>query len=505
MLSPDALVRRKDKASADREQWRDLLEDAYDHVIPSRNRFTNKTDGDEDNNHLYDETAPLAIPRFANRMQRSLFPEGQEFAQFKSGSKIPEDQRQTLDDQLEEYTQAFYSDFNDSNFQTEINPSLIDCGVSTGVIQVNEEPISSDKLYHFTNIPIDEIALEKPVKGQLVNMWRTFKMEAEVILETWPKAKIPLTLQKIIDKDPRQEVEINLGQIKEDNISIYVMYEKNILIHEEFDTQRIIAFRLTAFPRETYGRGPAIQVLPAIRDANIIKQLIIENAAIQVSGMWTARSDGVFNPWTFVVEPGGVIPVSSNDRGNPTLDRLPHAGDLNMGQIVLEELQSSIRKAFFVDPLGEISDPIRSATEQTMRMQEFLKDQGASIGRLRKEVVEPIILACIDIATNRGKLPKQIKVDGKSIKIVHNTVLTQAEQQDDFQAVTTWMGALVGMLPPEAIGLGVKVEELPRAMGDMLGISSKLLRTKAEQKKLMEDAQEAMGDQEAQGQDAGAV
>lgn len=486
MLNIKQLQSRRDKARADREQWRDLLEDAYDYTIPARNRFTNRTDGDEENSHLYDETATLAIPRFANRMQRSLFPEGQQFAQFKAGADVPEEARKQVDNNLEEYADTFYSYFDRSNFQTEINPSMIDCGISTGVVQVNEEKFTADHPFYFSNVPADEISFEKPYKGRLVNMWRRMKMCAELIQDTWPKAKIPQQLAKIIKDSPQQEVEIDLGQIKEDKYSIYVMWDKHILVHDEFDSQRLIAFRLAAFPRETWGRGPAIQVLPAIRDANIIKELILENAAIQVSGMWTARSDGTFNPWTFTVGPGGVIPVGSNDSANPTLARLPQAGDLHMGQIVLEELQDAIRKAFFVDPMGDISDPVRSATEQTMRMQEFLKDQGASIGRLRTELVEPVVLAVIDILTKRGKLPKEVKVDGRVVKIVHNTVLTQAEQQDDYQALMTWVQSLFGILPPEAAMGLIKVEELPNGMADMLGVSSKFIRTEAERAELTE-------------------
>lgn len=480
------LQSRRDKARADREQWRGLLEDAYDYTIPSRNKFTNRSNGDEENEHLYDETACLAIPRFANRMQRSLFPEGQQFAQFKAGSDIPEDEKKQVDDALEEYNSVFYSFFDRSNFHTEINPSLIDVGVSTGVIQVNQDKFTADHPFYFTNIPADEVSFEKPYRGRLVNMWRRMKMCADLIKETWPKAKIPSQLQELINKNPKEEVEIDIGQIKESGYSIYVLWDKHVLIKEEFKTQRMVAFRLSAFPRETWGRGPAIQVLPAIRDANIIKQLILENAAIQVSGMWTGRSDSVFNPWTFTVGAGAVIPVSSNDNANPSLRRLDQAGDLHMGQIVLEELQATIQKAFFVDPLGEISDPVRSATEQTMRMQEFLKDQGAAIGRLRTELVEPVVLAVVDILQGLGKLEGSVKVDGKEIKIVHNTVLTQAEQQEDYQALMTWVQSIFGILPPEAAMGLIKVEELPSGMADMLGVSSKYVRTEAEKAELTE-------------------
>ena len=485
MLDIKKLEKRRDKARADREQWRDLLEDAYDYTIPARNRFTDRTDGDEENSHLYDETASAAIPRFANRLQRSLFPEGQQFAQFKAGSDFTDEQKKQVDDSLEEYTNTFYSFFDRSNFQTEINPSLIDCGVSTGVVLVSEDKFTAEHPFYFTNIPADEISFEKPVKGRLVNMWRRVKMCCGEIKETWSNADIPEKLQKIIDKCPDQEETLDIGQIKEDNkYSVYVIWDKHIIVHDQFDTQRMIAFRLSAFPRETWGRGPAIQVLPAIRDANVIKQLIIENAAIQVSGMFTSRSDGVFNPWTMTITPGGVIPVASNDNQNPTLRRLEQSGDLYTGQIVLEELRSAIQKAFFVDPMGEISDPVRSATEQTMRMQEFLKDQGAAIGRLRTECVEPVVLAVVDILRGRGKLPKQVKVDGKEVKIIHNTVLTQAEQQEDYQALMTWASAVFSLLPPEAAMGLVKVEELPAGMADMLGVSSKYTRSKGEQGEL---------------------
>lgn len=497
-MNAEALKRRLDKAKADRNQWRDLLEDAYDYIIPFRNNFSNRKEGQQENNHIYDDTAPQAIPRFASRIQRSLFPENQDFVLFKAGDDIPEGERQNVDDSLEEYTKAFHGDFKQSNFQSEITPSLVDCGISTGVIQIDEEPISSEKLYYFTNIPLDEIAFEKPVKGELVNLWRTMKVVAERIKETWPKAKIPDQLASIIDKSPLDEVDIAIGQIKEKDVfHIYIMWEKHILLDITHKTQRIIAFRLNAFPKETYGRGPGILVLPAIKDVNVIKKLTIENAAIQVAGMYTGRTDGVFNPYTFTVQPAGMIPVASNDSSNPTLMKLPQAGDLSVSKIVTEELQDAIRKAFFVDPLGEISDPVRSATEQTMRMQEFLKDQGASIGRLRAELVNKIIVACIDISTTRGRLPASIKVDGKSVKIEHNTPLVQAEKQEGFQAIMTWMQSLLAVMPQEAVIGTVKIEDLPEGTAEMLNISSKYVRERSERAEVADQLRSALVGQQA--------
>lgn len=497
--------KRLAKAKANRDHYRDLLEEAMDYVIPARNEFSKKTEGDEENFHVYDETAPMAIPKFANRMQRSLFPETEHWVNFKAGVDIPEDAKESVDKALEQYEEQFFADFNRTNFHREINPSFIDCGISTGVIQIQEEPITSDNLYYFTNIPLHEIAFERPIKGELINMWRSLKMVAERVPTTWPKAKIPQELQKIIDKDPQSEVEINIGQIQEGKqFKICVLYKKDCLTEEMYRTQRMIAFRLNAFPGETFGRGPAIQVLPAIRDVNEVQRLLIQNAAIAMAGIFTARSDGVFNPWTAVVEPAAIWPVMSNGNDNPTVRRLDAAGDLGLGQIVIQEKQDVIRKAFFTDPMGEISDPVRSATEQTMRMQEFLKDQGASIARLRSELVEKVVLACVDIAQKRGVLDPEIKVDGKEIKIVHNTTLVQAEKKEDYQNLMTWLQSIVSVVPPESLPALIKIEALPRGMADMLGVSHKYTRSEAEQKQMAEQAQEAMSAIEA-GQASGAA
>jgi hypothetical protein len=303
----------------------------------------------------------------------------------------------------------------------------------------------------------------------------------------------------MIEKDPQQETQLLMGHVEvKGKYHIYVYWEKDLLMEEKFNTQRIIPFRLNVFPKETFGRGPGILVLPVIRDLNVIQQLIIENAAINVAGMYTARTDNVFNPYTFTVSAGGVIPVQSNDNANPTIRRLENSGDLNMGQLIIEDKQESVKKAFFVDPMGDIQDPVRSLGEQTMRMQEFLKDQGASMSRMRTELVERVVLAFVDILTSRGKLPKAVKVDGKDVKIRHNTQLVRAEKQDDYNALTTFLLGVQETLGPEVMMGTVKVEEIPEGMADMLGVSSKYVRSEAERQELIDLAKQQLEGQDGQ-------
>lgn len=491
-------LKRCSAAFSNQNDWRDLLEDAYFYSVPERNNFTIKSPGDDERDQVYDPTAPLSLPKFANRLQRSMFPEAEEWVKFKAGSDVSEEDQASVDKSLEAFTKVFFSEFNQTNFYTEINPAFMDCGISTGVIQLEEEPFTSETPAYWINIPLDEIAFEKSLKGRLVNCWRKLKMEGGQIAGKWPKARIPQKLQEMITKDPNKDVDLIMGHIKNNKVfDVVLIWEKDILLKESFNTQRIIPFRLNAFPKETFGRGPGILALPVIRDVNTIQQLIIENAALNVAGMYTARSDSTFNPYTFTVSAGGIIPVSSNDNSNPTIKRLENSGDLYMGQLVIEEMQDAIRKAFFVDPMGDLSDPVRSATEQTIRMQEFLKDQGAAVGRLRTELVNPVVLAFIDVLKARGKLPK-VKIDGKEVKILHNTQLVQAEKQDDYVALTNFLSGVAATLGPEVLMGTVKVEDVPEGMADMLGVSSRYLRDKTERAKIIQGLQQGLANEARQ-------
>jgi hypothetical protein len=233
-------------------------------------------------------------------------------------------------------------------------------------------------------------------------------------------------------------------------------------------------------------------MLPDIRTVNKVKQFILENAAIQMAGMYTAVDDGVFNPHTFRVAPGTVAPVSSNASQNPTLQALPRAGDIGLGGVILADLQDSIKKALFSDPLGEVTDPVKSATEQMIRQQNMLKESGASFGRLKSEFIEPLTTAIVDILASRGLIP-QMTVDGQEVTLRQESPLAKAEDLDDFQSSQTWF-ATVSQLPPEIVAGAVKVEDLPGYWADKLNVPQSLIRDDEERK--------VLADQLAQAQEA---
>lgn len=457
--------------------WRSLHQEAMDYALPQRETFTLHSQGQRKNRFVYDSTAVEGVEQFASRIQASLTPSWQRWANLVAGESVPEGEKVEVDKRLEEATALIFTNLNHSNFDTEISPSYKDLAVGTGAILIEETPLGENSAFRFTNVPLAELHIEKTG-----DVWRCQKMPGGKIKRTWENADIPTELQKLIDKDPNADIEIKNGMKYNPETKGYVqvvLWEKSVLFSQEFETKRLIVFRWSVTPGETYGRGPAISKLPDIRTANKIVELTLGNAALQMSGVYTGRSDGIFNPNTARIAPGSIIPVGTNDSSNPSLTALTPSGNLGIADGLLEMMQNSIRKSFFSDPLGELTDPVRSATENIIRNQEFLKQSGASIGRLKTELIEPLMAAMVDILKGLGQFPP-ININGKEATIKQVSPLAQAESIEEFQNTQLWLSTLAEFLPPELIAAKVKVEDLPAKFQDQLGTDPDLVRSEDE-------------------------
>lgn len=495
------ILKRFASSNSRYEQWRTLHQEAMDYSLPNRETFTITANGQRKGHFVYDSTAEEGIDQFASRIQGSLVPSWTQWMNLVAGDDIPKDQVEEVNKALKNATDTFFSNLNHSNFDTEITPSLLDLGVGTGAILIEENDFDESSALKFTNIPLAELYVEKPARGAIKNTFRKQKVEAGNIPITWPNAEIPDKLQKIIDKTPEKEVDITNSFLFNTKSKLYtqiVIWEKASLLVQEFKTRRLIVFRWSVTPGEAYGRGPAIKKLPDIRTANKIVELTLGNAALQMSGVYTGKSDGIFNPHTARIAPATIIPVGSNDNANPTLRPLPLSGNLGIADNLLEGFQNNIRKAFFSSPLGEITDPVRSATENVLRNQEFLKQSGANIGRQKTEMIEPIVAASVDILIGRGKIP-DITVDGKDVTIKQSSPLAKAEDIEEFQNTQLWLSTMAQFVPEEVLALKVKVEDLPAAFQKQLGTDPALLRSEAETKDVAGKIQESSKQQLEQG------
>ena len=125
-----------------------------------------------------------------------------------------------------------------------------------------------------------------------------------------------------------------------------------------------------------------MQALPDVRSLNKAKEFVLQKAAIDLAGMYTATDDGVTNPYNMVIAPGIVIPVGSNNTNNPSIQRLDTSANLSLAQFEIIELQSAIKIALFND-LRDPSGPVRTATEIAIEARELAKRIGSAFDDYR--------------------------------------------------------------------------------------------------------------------------
>lgn len=487
------LVKRFQAAKKQRSTWQTHLRECYEYALPQRNTMTQFSRGQKKNEDIYDSTAVVGTQKFASRLQATLIPPWREWSMLVPGSEIPEDEHEKIQPVLDDITKIIFDHINHSNFATQAHESFLDLAVSTGVLALEENDTAESAL-EFHSAPLAEIYPEAGPRGTIETVWREHKVPARHIDRLWPGAELSETMKKKASERPDEKCSLIEGTIylpKRGYWHQCVLEEasKEYIFGQDYDVSPWIVFREYVVPGETLGRGRIMQVLPDIKTANKVVEYVLKNAALAISGVYTAADDGVINPYSIRLTPGAIIPVGSNDNANPTLRPLDRSGDIQFSALVLDDLRKRINKALFAEPFGEVDSPVRSATEMAIRNQELVQDSGSAFGRMQTEFVEKIIKRAVSILKRAGKIP-DIRVDGKEVTIKHTSPLARAQDQDDLVAVNQYLQT-VGQLGPEVLGLGTKLEEFPGYIGKKLGLDADLLRTEVEREEMAQTAMQA--------------
>lgn len=485
------LQKRYKAAKARKSGWSELLRECYEYALPQRETFNRTSPGQDRQREIYDSTAQVAVARFVSRIQMQLCPPWREWSKLTPGLDVPKEVRESPDllAQLEEQTDVLFSHINHSNFITQAPEAFGDLAVGTGALHISESTSPGGSLLDFQAVPLSELVLEEGPRGTIETVWREHEVPARNIVRMYPGAVLSDELQRAVSEAPDKRVRLVEGTVYAPEADRYqaIVFQaekgKDLMWQEVYEVSPWVVFRWSVTAGEIYGRGPVMSILPDIKTVNVVKEFTLRNAALNVSGVYTATDDGVINPYTMTIAPNSVIPVGSNDSSNPTLRALERSGDPNLAQIIIEDLQSNIKRALF-NSMRQADGPVKSATEIAIDNTELVQDIGASFGRLQTEFAERMLRRCMDILSRAGKLA-HIRADGRQITLKHTSPLARAQDQADLLGIQQWL-EFMGAINPEVMMLGVKVEDVPEKTGRMIGVDPALLRDESERTKMQE-------------------
>jgi len=311
-------------------QWISLLQACYHYCIPYRDLYyyTNQLQGVQKNAKVYDTTGVSATNNFVSKIHMALTPPQQNWAFLDAGTDIPEDKIVEINKILQEQTEILFNFIRSSNFDLAANECYYDLAVGTAVLCVNEGD-TDDQPLKFYSIPLSRVCFEESINGYIESAYR-FWEETKIseIQIMWPKAILPGWMTSMLEVDPNATTK-NLYEgviyVHGDRLPYkYVLWvDSDILLEQEEPISPWVIFRWSKINNETYGRGPIQNALPSLLSLNELFRIELVTANLNCAKPIMAWSDGVFNPWTFALQPNTIIPIAPNSNGQFPLQPMP--------------------------------------------------------------------------------------------------------------------------------------------------------------------------------------
>ncbi len=487
-------LERYRKAKAFRENWVPLFEECYEYALPQRESFYYEEAGQRRDDKIFDETAVVGVQEFASRLQSGLVPNFARWADLVAGSEVAPEERDQVDNDLDEVTEYVFEIIQSSNFNQEVHESFMDLAVGTGILAVEEGDSVNPVI--FSAIPLPHVVLDTGPDDRIDHVFRERKKIRFADLEIlYPKGTFSDQVKSRMSGDGTTTVlEVVCRDYSIKNEEAYYHYaicmETETVLHKKqmkgVGSNPFVCFRWSKCAGEVYGRGPLLNALSAIKTTNLTIELILENAQMSISGIYQMEDDGVINPDTIRLVPGTIIPKAMGSQG---LQPINAAGRFDVAQLILSDMRLNIKRALYNDMLGNPDRTPATATEVAERMADLSRRIGSAFGRLQAELVQPVLQRVIYILKKQGRITVPT-INGREVKIRSVSPLAQAQANQDISNVARYLQLVGGTFGPEMLQMLIDSEKTAIHLAKKFGVPESLIRDEEQRKQIAAIAQQ---------------
>ena len=468
MLQADGLIKRFNSLATLRAEWEDIWRLCSDYVLPRSGEYRRRAE------RLFDDTAPLALGRFAAALESVLTPRTRKWHTLVTGDpsldQDPEVSRwlEWLRDVL---FRARYAP--EANFANQVTEAYLSLGVhGTACLFVDDE---LGRGLRYKNIPVHQLYLAEDASGRIDTVFRAYKLAARQALQEFGET-LPDNIKREAEDPARKETEhefihavfpreeANRGRHDALNMpfaSIHLARATRTVVRESgYRSMPYVVSRFVLAPGEVYGRSPAMSVLSSIIQINAIQKTIIRAAEKIVDPPILVPDDDVLTG--FSLKPAAIITGGLAADGTQLVHPLLIDGKLPVGLDMIEARRRVINEAYYlnlfqilVEKPGE-----QTATEVVQRAQEKAQLLAPAMGRQQSELLRGLIVRELDILAYAGvlearPLPEALAAAGGNIAPKYETEMTQALDSSDGVAVMRFLQALgvIAQLGPGAAGV----------------------------------------------------
>lgn len=497
-------LKRYDKAKSFRENFVPLFEECYEYALPQRESFYPQAAGQRRDDKIFDETAVVGVQEFASRLQAGIVPNYSRWADLSAGSEVPKEERDIVNNDLDDVTDYLFEVLQASNFGQAIHEAFLDLAVGTSVLSVEEGDSISP--IRFSAIPLPHVVLDSGPDDSIDHVFRERKsIRFDEVQYLYPKAKLNDKIKAQMGAEKKTNIlELVCRDYSRKNEDAHLFYAiclttKTVIYSYKMSgvgSNPLITFRWSNASGEVYGRGPLMNALSAIKTTNLTVELILENAQMSISGIYQYEDDGVVNVDTVNLVPGTIIPKAIGSAG---LQPIHSAGRLDTAQLVLGDMRNNIKKALYSEMLGDPNKTPATATEIAERMADLSRRIGSAFGRLQAELVQPVLQRVVYILKKQGRIEIPT-VNGREVKIKSISPLAQAQSNEDISSIARFLQLVGGAFGPEMLNILIDGEEVAVHLAKKFGVPDALVRDKAQRQEMVAMMQQQMLEQQQQQQ-----
>ncbi len=468
----ERILRHHDQLIKRRAPWESHWQEVAEFVFPRGADFNREwTQGQKRTHRQYDAFGGAALNRFASALESGLVPRQSIWARLTTGDdhldETPEIKRY-----LEELNRLmFHMRYAPAaNFASQLNECFYSLGAfGTSVMYVFER---EDGGTGYRAVHLGDVYIAENQHGIIDVVHRVIEPTTRQAVQRFGD-DTPPRIRAAYDRGDYEDTHKIIHCVKpsEDYNSDYLdnrqfpvaeawVYEPDELVVREggFYEMPYLVSRYVTSPRETYGRSPAMMVLPDIKSANEVRRITLDAAALAIDPPWLLPHDNVLGD--FSAEHGARNYGGVDEQGNQLVVPMITGAKPEIGEAMLADLHNTIDDAFLGIYFRVLLEhPQMTATQAMLIAQQQGQMAQPMIGRQQTEFLGPMIKRESGVLHRQGRAPEPpeelveyLLEEQESLSVKYESPMVLAARQEEGIAILRTieqLAPLVANLPPE--------------------------------------------------------